>query len=494
MKPQYDWLRPFEGGTPLRRAGARALAIVFGNQSIKFMLGFASTLLLARILSPEDFGIAAMAAIFFNLMFVFRDFGLGTATIQSATLTQSQASTIFWLIQMGALGLAFLGAVAAHPIADFFDEPSLGPALILVSGGFIVGSLGAQHSALLSRDLRFSVLGAIEIGSLLAGLMLCVLLATLDYGWWSLIWQRLLQMAIGTIGVWLTCSWRPSVIMNIRESRDQLTLGAHVSAAGVAGYVSRNADNVLVGWYWGATSLGFYSKAYDLLMAPLSQIAAPFGQALQSVLGRLRDDQARYSTLVLHAITASMLALMPVGTVMFWQAEIVTGVLLGEPWLQAAPVIGWFGLLVCFHLCGSVLTWALITRHRGRDLSRTTLVNTSVNLVGFAASVPFGITAVAATYTLLGLLVRTPYFLYVSSVDGSVSARGIIRALVLPTIVFGLLSLVGIVFVGFDLTAGFPDWLSLLLQLLVGYLLMFAVIKPTHFGRYIFEVIKSIRP
>lgn len=493
MKAKRDWLRPFEGSAALRRTGARALAVVFGTQSIKFLLGTVGTLILVRILSPEDFGIAAMTAVFLNLIVVFKDFGLGTATIQSSTLTQSQASTIFWMVQAGGFFLTVLGIIAAPHVAEFFDEPRLESALTLISAGFSLSSLGAQHSALLSRDLRFTVLGAIEIVALLAGLTSGIFLAMLGYGWWSLIWQRLLQIAIGTIGVWLVCSWRPSASLDIHGSKGQLALGAHVSAASVAGYVSRNADNVLVGWYWGATSLGYYSKAYDLLMAPLAQIAAPFGQALQPVLGRLRDDSDRYGTMVLHAITASMLVLMPVGLIMFWRAETLTVVLLGESWLKAAPVIGWFGLLVCFHLCGSVLTWSLITRHRGRDLSRTTVINTVVNLLGFAASVPFGITAVAATYTLLGLFVRTPYFLYISSRDQALPTDGIIRALMLPTLVFGTLSAAGVLSWKAGLMDGLNDWQSLCMQLVFGYLIIFMVIAPTRFGRFVFETVRAVR-
>ncbi|MBM4231366.1 MAG: hypothetical protein FJ184_11560, partial [Gammaproteobacteria bacterium] len=357
-----DWLLPLSGHGGMRRRGLRALAVVGASQFVKLMVNVAGTLVLVRLLSPQAFGLAAMTSLLMNLVLLLKDFGLGTATVQSANLSQRQTSTLFWLAQLAGVGFFLIGLAIAPLLAWFFSEPDIASALMVLSGGFLLNTLGSQHAALLSRNLRFAGLGAIEIAGLLAGLGTALLLALLGCGWWSLIWQRMVQIVVTTIGVWVICSWRPSCQFSIRDLRSQLNLSMHVMGANVAGYVSRNTDNLLIGWHWGAAPLGLYSKAYDLLMAPLSQIATPLGQALQPLLGRLRDDPHRFHILLTHAVTGSLLILLPAGTLMSRQSVEVTRVLLGDPWLSAAPVVGWFGFLICFHLCGSVLTWSLISR------------------------------------------------------------------------------------------------------------------------------------
>jgi PST family polysaccharide transporter len=480
-----DWLQPLSSHGGLRREGLRALALVGAGQLLKLTINVAGTLILVRLLSPEAFGLAAMTSLLMNLVLLFKDFGLGTATVQSTHLSQRQASTLFWLAQLGGVGFCLAGLAAAPLLAWFFAEPELCSALMVLSAGFLLSTLGSQHAALLSRNLRFANLGGIEIVAVCAGLGAALLLASLGYGWWSLVWQRMVQLAVTAIGVWVACSWRPSWQFSIKELRSQLNLSLHVTGASMAGYVSRNADNLLIGWHWGAAALGLYSKAYDLLMAPLSQIATPLGQALQPILGRLRDDPQRYRILLTHAVTGSLLILLPVGTLMAGQSVGVTRVLLGEPWMSAAPVVGWFGFLVCFHLCGSVLTWSLISRHRGGDLSRTTLVNAILNLVGFAVSVPYGIAAVAATYTLLGAFVRTPYFLYVCSGDAFFSRAAALHALWVPTLVFVVLSTFYAMSEQSAVLIGLPGWQSLLLQLVAGYVLLTLLVLPTSFGRFV---------
>lgn len=479
-----EWLQPQSSGSVVRRAGLRALAVLGASQLVKLTVNLAGILVLVRLLQPEAFGLAAMTSLLMNLILLLKDFGLGTASVQSSCLSQRQASTLFWLAQLGGVGFCAVGLAVAPLLSRLFGEPEISSALMVLSAGFLLSTLGSQHAALLSRNFRFARMGAIEIAALCVAFGVALILASLGHGWWSLVWQRMAQLAVTTIGVWLGCSWRPSWQFSLKDVRSQINLSMHVTGANVAGYVSRNADNLLIGWHWGATSLGLYSKAYDLLMAPLSQIATPLGQTLQPVLGRLRDDPQRFRILLTHAVSGSLLILLPVGTLMAWQSVGVTRVLLGEPWISAAPVVSWFGLLVCFHLCGSVLTWSLISRHRGVDLSKTTFVNATINVVGFAISVPFGIVAVAATYTILGAFFRMPYFLYACSGDELFPRASAFRTLRLPVLAFVVLSALYHALERSEALPATPGWQSLLWQLTAGYVLLTLLILPTSLGRF----------
>jgi O-antigen/teichoic acid export membrane protein len=490
MTDHSDWLRPLSAYGSVRKASVRALAIVGASQAIKLLLNIAGTLLLVRLLTPADFGLAAMAAMLVNLAVMFRDFGLGTSTTQSTTLTQVQVSTVFWIAQVGGIAFTFMAFLGASSLAFFFGEPELTSGLMLLSLSFFFSTLGSQHTALLSRELRFFIIGLVEITALILGLVVAIAMALWDYGWWSLIWQRAVQIVASAIGLWLACSWRPSACFDFGSVKSQLSLGMHVSGANVAGYVSRNADNVLIGWYWGPTLLGYYAKAYDLLVVPLAQVAGPLGQVLQPALSRISEDPIRYSAVMCHALTASLLALLPVGTLMMWQPEVVTRVVFGDPWLPAAPVVRWFGVSVCIGLVGSVLGWSLTTRRRGRDLSRTAWINTSINLVGFLLSVSYGIAVVAATYALIGLCIRTPYLFLVATGDHYLPRYDALKAIFLPVLVLAILSGVNIAFSAIGGNYSLSGWAWLLSQIALGYATAIFVVIRTDFGRYIFQSVR----
>lgn len=312
-------------------------------------------------------------------------------------------------------------------------------------------------------------------------------MAKLGYGWWSLIWQRVIQNALGAIGAWLACSWRPSTAFDINEARAHLQLGAHISGANFAGYVSRNADNALIGWYWGAAALGFYSKAYDLVMAPLGHVLTPLGQVMQPVLGQLSVEPGRYREFVRHALTGSLLILLPVGVVLVSQPSLVVGVLFGEAWEAAAPVVSWLGVLLLLGLSGSVLNWSLVSRQLGAELSRTAIVNTLATLIGFAVSIPHGIDTVAATYALTGLFFRTPYLFFVSTGDGYLPRGDLARALVLPIVACATISGVLLLMQTVYCFSMLPDWAALSVQILFGYGLLILLAFPSEFGRFLFS-------
>ena len=488
-----EWLGSVNAGEGVLNTSFRALAIVGASQLVKLAINVIGTLILVRILSPDAFGLAAMAALLVNFILLLKDFGLGTATVQSATISQRQVSTLFWLAQLGGVLLSLVSLALAPLLSWFFSAPELSPALMTLSLGFVFGALGSQHASLLSRRLCFVRLGAVEITALLSSFIVALTLTWQGYGWWSLIWQRLVQIAISTTGMWVVCSWRPSMEFRIAEVRAQSVLGMHVSGANLAGYVSRNFDNLIIGWYWGAAPLGLYSKAYDLLMAPLSQVSGPLGQVFQPLLGRLRGDPRHYSVLLTHVLTGSLLILLPVGTLMLWQPVRVTQTLLGEAWLPASSIVGWFGFAMCYQVFGSILMWSLITRQRGRDLSRTTLVNSLVNVLGFIVSVPYGVAAVAATYTLLGAIVRIPFAMYVCTGDASFPRIAALRAMVLPAVAFVLVSLMFSTLGDSELLAGTSDWLVLSVQLVLGYVLILLIAIPSSLGKSVRRRLHELR-
>lgn len=492
MDRNTDWLSStgISGQMP-ERSGGGLLVASFG-QGLKVALNVSATLILVRILPPADFGIAAMASILMNFVLIFKDFGLSVATVQVENLSHRAVSSLFWVTQICGVGFAAISVGLSPALSWAFGQPELTDAFLVLSFGFLFSALAAQHSALLSRQLRFSTLAVIEIVSLFAGLAIAIILADAGFGWWSLIWQRLIQTVLSALAAWVACSWRPSFVFDLSGVRPYLALGAHISGANFAGYLSRNADNAVIGWFWGPAALGFYSKAYDLVMAPLVHVSTPLGQVVQPTLARLGSETTEVRDFLGNILTGALLITMPVGALMVTHSELVTKVILGEAWMQTAPVIAWFGLLVCFHLSGSIFNWILIWRERGVVLSRTATVNAIVNVTLFVVSVPFGMVTVAAAYTVAGLLFRTPYLFFNCTENDLFLRRRLLVAFRLPAAAVVLLTIFYWIVGGIAQNLDIPGSVFFLILLVCGYLLLSLLVLSTTFGRNLVRGLAAI--
>ena len=156
-------------------------------QAANFLIRGGSIMILARLLGPKDFGLVGMVTAFTGVLSLFRDFGLSTAAVQRATITEEQISTLFWInIMVGAL-LGLLTAAMAPFVAAFYHEPRLWGVTTVLAAGLLFNAAGVQHSALLQRQMRFTALAVIGVGSLIVSTAVAIAGARAGYGYWALV-------------------------------------------------------------------------------------------------------------------------------------------------------------------------------------------------------------------------------------------------------------------------------------------------------------------
>src|ERR1700677_234395 len=170
-------------------------------QAANFLLRIGSLMILARLLDPKDFGLLSMVTAFTGVLGLFRDFGLSSATVQRASITEAQISTLFWInILVGAM-LALLTAVSAPVLATFYHEPRLVGVTLALAAGFLFNAAGVQHSALLQREMRFTALAVINIVALILGSAVAILGAKAGYGYWALVAMNIVSPLAITCGL-----------------------------------------------------------------------------------------------------------------------------------------------------------------------------------------------------------------------------------------------------------------------------------------------------
>ncbi|GAB3048444.1 lipopolysaccharide biosynthesis protein [Stenotrophomonas tumulicola] len=401
-----------ETTTDLKKKAVRGGAISMAARLSTIMIQICSIVVLSRLLAPDDFGIIAMITAITAFMGLFRDMGLSAASIQKGELSDEHTNALFWL-NVAAGGLLTLLTMASAPlIAWFYDRPELQPVTLLLATTFVISSIGAQHSALMQRELRFGPKVAGDVAGALLTLVVSITLALFDQGFWSLAWGTVLGAALTTLMYLKGSKFRPSMPKRTGGIRELLGFGANVTAFELVNYFHRNLDSVLIGRVWGAESLGHYSRAYQMMMLPISSLRAPINAIAFPVLSRLQHNPAEFRTF--YCRIASLLAFlsMPLMAFLIINSENVVSIALGKQWIAVAPIFALLGITGFIQPVASLRGLVLLSLGQTRLYLAWGIVNAAVVSVAFLIGVSWGPTGVALAYAIANYLILYPSLVY----------------------------------------------------------------------------------
>lgn len=416
---------------------ARGGLVTVTTQGFKFAAGLLATVVLARLLTPNDYGLVGMVAVVTGFVGLFKDLGLSAATVQREELDDAQVSTLFW-VNVGVSLLVGVVTVGLAPVvAWFYGEPRLTAVTLAYSIGFLFGGLSVQHEALLKRQMRFAVLAAAEVAALLASIVTTVLLAWRGYGYWALVAGHLALSVCYMLAVWVACGWRPGRPRRGAGVRQLMGFGGNLTGFVVINYFARNLDNLLIGRFWGGFQLGLYAKAYQLLLLPLDQISYPLMNVAVPALSRLNDEPERYRRAYLRILEKVALVTMPGIALLIATADLVVLVVLGPRWVEAGRIFALLGTAALIQPVTNTTGWLFITQGRTRDMFRWAPIGAVIVAAAFVAGLPWGAAGVATAYSAAWVLVVTPLLFYWVGRAGPVRARDI-YVTIAPSVVASL--------------------------------------------------------
>jgi O-antigen/teichoic acid export membrane protein len=371
--------------TDLKGKSVRGGVLSLTAQGVQFLLQSVATVVLARLLTPVDFGLVAMVSAVTAIASGFADLGLTEATIQRKEISHNQVSMLFWINVAIGLSLTLLTAAVAPVLAWFYKEPRLIAITLVVSLTFLIGGLRGQYNALLRRQMRFSSIAIRDVTSYAIAVSLAITLARHGARYWAIVALPLTLSFTQMVISWFMVSWRPGM-----PHRD----------VEIVNWVS-NADNILVGWYWGAGSLGLYSRAYNLLMLPLTQINGPAANVAIPAFSRVQDDAEMLARYYLRIVNLILWSIGPLFGFLFVAASPVIVLVLGDKWREAATVFQF----LCISALGQVLLqsaiWLFVSRGQSARLLKLMLIISPVMVSGIVIGLPFGIKWVALSLSLV---------------------------------------------------------------------------------------------
>jgi O-antigen/teichoic acid export membrane protein len=319
----------------LRRRVVRAVGASSVGRALAKVISLVSTLVLARLLTPEDFGLMAMASTVTGFIGFFNEIGIGAAIVQRKEIRTEEINGCFGIAILASALLSLLVLAISWPAAAFFDMPALQKLLSVLGLGFFFGAFNTIPISLLRKELRLQTVMWVGMSSAVVQALVAIPLAASGFGYWAIVGGFFVGQTVTTIWYWQVSTWRPSWPLRLREGRPLLAYGMNITYTRVLWHAYMNADKLIIGKLLGASSVGIYDVSRSLASLPTSQIAglvtgiaSPVFARVQADLPQLRAIQLRLTRGVAY-LTFPLLAGIAV-----LAAELVQ-VLLGSKWSEA---------------------------------------------------------------------------------------------------------------------------------------------------------------
>lgn len=411
------------------RRTVRGGAVTVVYQILKQSLALGETIVMSRLLLPEQSGLVNMVIIFTDFIVLFSDLGLSSATVQRETIDHDKVNTLFWInVGLGVL-LSVITAAMAPVIAAFYSEPRLLAITLAMAAGFFFGGLTVQHRALLKRQLRITPLVIVDLVATIVGIATAIITALLlpsDQRYWAILAGILAQLPVEIAGLWMVCRWRPTRPAVAKDVRSMIAFGGNLTGYQVINYFARNIDNLLIGKFFGPAAVGLYNKAYALLLLPLRRVHLPISQVAEPALSRLVSEPERYRYAYRRIASMACLITMPLIAFMMMSSEWLIPFVLGRQWSEASLMFTLLGISGIVEPFVFTTSWLFVTQGRGQEQLRWGFISTTITILAILAGMPWGPVGVAAAYGLSGLL-RTPLLFWYIGRNGIVRTRDLYR-------------------------------------------------------------------
>jgi PST family polysaccharide transporter len=455
-----------------------------------------STILLARLLSPRDYGLVAMVLALVGFAPMLIDLGTTDATVQKKKINQVDISALFWLKVTLASILVLLLVGASGTIASFYGEPALGDIAMVSSLLFITSALSSQHFALMRRSMQFRRMAMIDVSANVISSLIAIAMALTGWGYWALVTKPIFTSALAAAGAWFSCPWLPGRPRLTLQAKEMVRFGAGITGFSMTDYLAQSADRVALGYFFGASPLGYFQNTVLLYNHILSLFTQGLHDVAVSSLCKLRDniDQLKRSwTTALSSLTFFS-AFAFAGLAVTGQ-DFVT-MLLGQKWEPAGPLVCIFAVRGIVHVVERSLGWLHVAAGRSDRLMRWGVFSALIQLGAVLAGIPFGVIGVAIAHTIATFFLVVPALVYAGR-PLEISVTDVLRA-VAPQVIAALLTVAIASTIQYLFLAKYsllPRFLvSVIVCCVIYFVIAVGVFKVRHPLHIAFSLLRDLRP
>lgn len=403
--------------TNINKKSTNGGVIMFIGHGFQFIVGIGTSAILARLLTPADFGVVGMALVIIEVLDSIRTFGISEAIVQRLTLTKEQLSATFWIGALIHLIILLLICSVANPLAKFFAQPNLVYIFFVMGIAIAMHGLSITHNGLLHRQMRYNLLAFTEVLSLTLGAFIGILCAFLNFSFWALVLQYITILLTRTIVIWLVCNWYPNPPWCINWSKnlkigEMISYGGYLSFTRLTNHIGKRIDHFLIGKFAGTSLLGLYQVANRWSLFPFMQIYSPMNPIAFGALSRLRQNNKDYRIFAQKLFLILFSLTLPLHAFLFIIADQLILFLLGNQWSSAVEI---FQILLISNLCAgiSLMTeWIYHSEGRTQQQSPWIFFTTIVLVCIVIITIPSGVKTVAIGLAIANGILVLPSLLY----------------------------------------------------------------------------------
>ena len=390
------------------RGGVVSVAMQYGNGVLQIV----AAVILARLLTPADFGLVAIVTVLTSFAPLLIDFGLGDATAQRDKITPSQISSLFWLSLGVGLAVAVALAACSPLIAAIYRQPELEPIALCTSTIFVLWGAANQHLALLRRTMQFGRIARIQLLGSLVGIATAIALAMRGYGYWALVARPIANALCVVVGAWLACRWRPGLPAFDDEVKSMVRFGFHVVGFSVTYTVAKAVDRIALGLFYKPAQVGYYQNAITLYENSIFSVFSQVHNVGSAALSKLQSNVAALKEKYEAALSALAFFVMPAAAILSVTGEDVAVILLGEKWRTAGWLLRVIALRGIFQVVEMSQGWLHLSIGRADRWRNWGIISLAVQVAAVLGGLPFGPTGVALAGVASSMLLAIPSIVY----------------------------------------------------------------------------------
>lgn len=443
-------------------------------------------IVLARLLSPDAFGLIGMIMVFTGFVNVFKDAGFGPALIQTEEVTGLQLSSVFWVTIVLGLTLTILLIGIAPLIAIFYDNPTLEPLTTLFAFNFFIQGFAIVQRSLLKRKMNFKRLAIAQISAALIGGVIAVVMAVYGFGVWSLVTRRLVT-SFGLVGtLWIISDWKPSFKFSWGSVKELLGFSGNLTGFKALNYWVRKVDDLLVGRFLGSQALGLYTRAYQIMLFPLNRVSRVIGKVMFPALTKIKDDKVRTKQAYLKSISLIAFVTFPLMLGLLVTTDHLVLAVLGNQWKGTIILLRLLSVVGMSQSIGTTTGWIYQAQGRTDWMFRWGIFSGIVVISSYVIGLRWGLIGIT-----VAIVLRHPPMAYLNfTIPGRLIgmtfadvARAVSGVFSCSAAMAGTVWMIGLV-----VPEGFSHWAYLGIQVPAGvtlYYLLVNVFKIQPFNEFV---------
>ena len=380
----------------------------FSAQGIRFLV----VIVLARLLTPKDFGLIAMMAIFLGLAQSLVDSGFSQALVRKQDRTETDNCTVFYFNIVVGLILYLILYITAPFVSSFYDEPQLTKIMRVVSTVVIINSFSVVQRALFTTSVNFKVQAYATIFSAVLSGIIGIIMAYQGFGVWTLVAQQIIAAFINTLALWFYSSWRPVLLYSWRSFRELFSFGSKMLLSGLLDTVYVNLYRIVIGKIYNATNLGYYNNAQHFAELPSSNITSILQRVTYPVLCSIQGEKKRLVKVYRQLLRLSAFIVFPLMCTLAAVASPLIDVLLGEKWHFVATLLVPLCFGMMWYPIHAINLNLLMVAGRSDLFLKLEVIKKILGVTILVSSIPFGLVMMCyATIasSLLCLFINTYY-------------------------------------------------------------------------------------